>query len=415
MGERLTRARQRLVKAAERLDVGHSIVERLGYPHETLSATLPVRMDGGRIRLFKAWRCRHNELLGPTKGGVRYHPDLCLDEIMTLAFWMTLKCALADLPYGGAKGGVKVAASDLSPYELERLTRAYARAFDTMTGPHQDIPAPDMNTDEQTMAWLADELRVLHNRHIEASVTGKPVAIGGIDGRTEATGYGALFVLETLSDALGVSRDSLTIAVQGFGNAGAHFAHAAREAGHKIIAVSNKAGGIYCKEGLDLEKIAEHTERKGSFAGLEATAGTEAISNSELLTLACDVLAPAAVADQITPRNAGDIKARAVLEIANGPTSVDADAILEAAGVQVIPDVLANAGGVTVSYLEWVQNLKGERRRRDDVLAELKQRMTQRAEKVLKHANTHKTSLRDAAYALALERLAGADVARGRA
>lgn len=414
MGERLTRARQRLVTAARRLDVDQATVERLGYPHETLSATLPVRMDDGRVRLFKAWRCRHNELLGPTKGGVRYHPDVCLDEVMTLAFWMTLKCALADLPYGGAKGGVKVEVSELSTYELERLTRAYARAFDTMTEPHQDIPAPDMNTDEQTMAWLADELRVLRNRHIDASVTGKPVAIGGIDGRREATGYGALFVLDALSDALGFNHDSLTIAVQGFGNAGSHFAHAAREAGHKIIAVSNRAGGIYCEEGLDLERISEHKRRKGSFAGLESTAGVEAISNSELLTLTCDILAPAAVGDQITAENAGDIKARAILEIANGPTSIDADEMLKDAGAPVIPDILANAGGVTVSYFEWVQNLKGERRRRDDVLGDLKRRMTRQAENVLRHANKHKTSLRDAAYALALEKLAEADAARGR-
>lgn len=413
MGEQLTRARQRLTQAAQRIKADKAVIDRLSYPHQTLSATLPVRMDDGGVMLFKAWRCRYNELLGPTKGGIRFHPDTCLDEVMTLAFWMTLKCALADLPFGGAKGGVQVEVADLSSRELERLARAYAHAFDILIGPQQDIPAPDLNTDERTMAWIADELRILQNRHNKSSVTGKPLAMGGIEGRREATGFGALFVLEALADALDFDNDQLTIAVQGFGNVGSHFAHAAREKGHKIVAVSNRSGGVYCEDGLDLEKISEHLARKKSFDGLEAASGVRNIANSELLALDCDVLAPAAVADQITSENADKVRARVILEIANGPTSVDADELLEDAGVKVIPDILANAGGVTVSYFEWAQNLQGRTRSHEDVMSELKKRMSRSANRVLKYANKQKTSLREAAYAIAINKLTEAAAACG--
>jgi len=414
MGEHLTQARKRLTAAAERLDIDDGVLTRLAYPEQTLSASLPVRMDNGSLKLFKGWRCRYNDLLGPTKGGVRYHPDACLDEVMVLAFWMTLKCALMQLPFGGAKGGVQVDVNDLSPYEVERLTRAYARAFDIVIDPNQDIPAPDMNTDQRVMAWLSDELRVLHNRHVPASVTGKPVALGGLEERTTATGVGANLVLKALSKALELDTDETSIAVQGFGAAGACFARAARDAGFRVTAVSDSSGGVYCEKGLDLEKITAAKKEGGKISELEAMNGADQISNEDLLTLDCDVLAPAALGNQITKDNAKSISANILLEIANGPTSVEADQILADNGVNVAPDLLVNSGGVVVSYLEWKQNINGGSAT-DDVSQQLESRMQAAADRVLMHANKSGTSLRDAAYDLALARLKEAGDARGHA
>ena len=413
MGKELTKARKRLTNAARFIDVDDILLDQLSYPKQTLSATLPVRMDDGSMRLFKAWRCRYNELLGPTKGGVRYHLDVCLDEVITMAFWMTCKCALADLPFGGAKGGVCVDISELSPYECERLTRAYARAFDILTDPNTDIPAPDINTGEQTMAWLADEIKVLRNRHVEAAVTGKPLAIGGVAGRTEATGEGALCVLEALADAFGLTERHHTVALQGFGNAGRNFARAAREAGFQITAVADASGGVICPDGKDLDKLENHIEETGGASGFADGNNASAATNEEVLTSECDVLAPAAIANQIVEDNASDIRAKVILEIANGPTAVEADPILEEKGVKLIPDILANAGGVTVSYFEWVQNMRHLRQSRDEIMTDLRERIKHNAQSVLQTANKKEITLREAAYVKALERLQEASAARG--
>ncbi len=413
MGKELTRARKRLSDAAQIVGADEILLDRLSYPKQTLSATLPVRMDNGSMRLFKAWRCRYDDLLGPTKGGLRYHPDTCLDEVITLAFWMTCKCALADLPFGGAKGGVAADISELSIYECERLTRAYARAFDLLIGPNTDIPAPDVNTGEQTMAWLVDELKVLRNRHVDASVTGKPVAIGGVEGRVEATGEGAMCVLSALADPLGLADDQRTVALQGYGNAGRNFARAARDAGFKIVAVADVSGGAMCPDGIDLDKLEQHIGEAGGVSGFADGNNASTATNEEVLTCDCNILAPAAIGNQLTEKNASDIKAKVILEIANGPTTPEADDILEERGVRIIPDILANAGGVTVSYFEWGQNMRHERRRRDDVMSDLRSRMKRIAGSVLQTANKREITLRQAAYVDALQRLQNAAAARG--
>lgn len=413
MPGQLNEARKRLDDAADLIGLDDGFVSRLHYPQETLCATLPVRMDDGRLQFFKAWRCRFNDVLGPTKGGIRYHPDVNHDWVMTLAFWMTVKCALAQLPFGGAKGGVRVDPRELSVYELERLTRAYARAFDILTGPRQDIPAPDLNTNEQTMAWLADEMRVLHNKHIEATVTGKPLAVGGLPGRTEATGYGAFSVLEEVIARKPACSDLETIALQGFGAAGSNFARAAAKSRFRVIAISDADEGLYDPDGLDVEALLEFQRQNGGLKGAAAKFGIENISNEELLTVQCDILAPAAVSNQLTARNAGEESAKIILEIANGPTDYDADAILDERGVLVIPDILAICGGVTASYFEWSQNLKCEQMLFEDVMEKLSERMRRLTAQVYDFAQEKNTSLRRAAYAMALQRLNAAALARG--
>ena len=341
--------------AVSKLNLKRGVVEMLRYPKRELSVTFPVVMDDESIHMFRAYRVHHSVVLGPSKGGIRYSPSAYLDEVRALAMWMTWKCALMNLPYGGAKGGVVVDPKQLSMRELENLTRRYATEMTVIMGPQSDIPAPDMGTNSQVMAWIMDTYSMHAGYSIPAVVTGKPVEIGGSLGRTEATGRGVVFALEEALKLKGTHPKDVTVAVQGFGNVGSVAAMACEELGMKVIAVSDSAGGIYNDKGLDLTELQSHKEETGS---LKDAPGGEYITNQELLTLKCDVLIAAAMENQITAQNADKIQAKIVAEGANGPTTFAADKVLIDKNVFVIPDILCNAGGVTVSYLEWVQGLQ---------------------------------------------------------
>ncbi len=412
MGKELNSACARLEEAAKFAGVHKEVLEHLRYPSETLAATVSIRMDDGSLRGFKAWRCRFNDLLGPTKGGLRFHPDVSLEEIMPLAFWMTMKCAVVDLPFGGAKGGVQVDVKELSPAELERLSRQWMQVFTHTVGPDRDIAAPDMYTDSTVMAWMADEYNKCVRRHEPAVITGKPATLGGSAGRDTATATGGMFVLDTLLDHLEFDSDNLSVAIQGFGNAGATFARLISETGHRVVGVSDSSAAIWSDEGLNVEQLREHKARSGKLSGFDHD-GAEEVDKQEFLTKYCDLLVPAALANQITRDNSGDVQAKAVLELANGPISSGADEDLANRGIQVIPDVLANAGGVSVSYMEWVQNKSGEKWSADEVEQKLRSRMEIAARAVANAAEKHEISLRCAAYVVALERLGAAAEARG--
>ncbi len=412
MGKELASACARLEEAAQFAGVHTEVVARLKYPTETLSATVPVRMDDGSLKLYKAWRCRFNDLLGPTKGGLRFHPDVSLEEVMPLAFWMTMKCALVDLPFGGAKGGVQVNTKELSPAELERLSRKWMQVFSHAVGPDRDIPAPDMYTNSAVMAWMADEYGKCVNRHEPAVITGKPVALGGSAGREQATAMGGMVVLETLMDDLELPKNDLAVAIQGFGNAGAGFAKLMADNGHRVVAVSDSSGALWNPKGLDVADVAEHKSQCGRLQSYEAR-DCKVIGRDEIIGLDCDLLVPAALSDQVNGDNAGDVQAKCILELANGPVSSQADADLDNRGIKVIPDILANAGGVSVSYMEWVQNRSGERWDKERVEEKLRQRMEVAARSVAEAATKHDITLRTAAYVVALGRLGSAAEARG--
>jgi glutamate dehydrogenase (NADP+) len=407
------KARKRLKDAAKHLDVHPDVIEKLKYPKETLAATLLVRMDDGSRKAFKAWRCRYDDTRGPTKGGIRYHPAVNLDEVMTLAFWMTFKCAVANLPYGGGKGGVAVDAKALSRRELERLSRAYVQAFARFIGPDRDIPAPDMYTNGIVMAWMADEYAVMTDHPNPAVITGKPVELGGSVGRDDATGRGGYYVLRHLEKDLGVSPGKSRIAVQGFGNAASHVAQLLHADGYKIVAVSDSQSAVYDADGLDPIAVAEHKRKTGRVAGAPTARKRREITNAELLECDCDVLIPAAMESQIVLENAERIQAPIVLELANGPTTPAADAVLRRMGKKVIPDILANAGGVTVSYFEWVQNKAGYYWKLDEVQRRLREIMEPEARRVWDLHLEKGIDLRTAAYVHALERIARAVAAHG--
>jgi glutamate dehydrogenase (NAD(P)+) len=400
-------------RAAERLNLDPSLLGILEAPEREMTFSLPVDLDDGRIEVFTAYRVQHSRLRGPAKGGFRYHQSVDIDEVRGLASLMTWKCALLDLPYGGAKGGVVCDPSLLSTPELHRLTRAYARALAPFIGPHVDVPAPDMNTDETTMAWFLDEVEQLTGAHSPAVVTGKPLALGGIPGRGEATGRGVAIVTLSMLERLGIPASQARVAVQGFGKVGGEAARILAEAGCRIVAVSDVSGGLFNPSGLDVDRVSETVrtspnhllcDYRGDDAGL--------ISNDDLLTVDCDVLIPAALEGQITERNARSIQARLVVEGANGPTTGVADRILEDRGVVVVPDILANAGGVVVSYFEWLQGLQGDKWTLADVRANLEERMSLAVNAVASEARRSDLSLRQAAFGLALARVA--DAARAR-
>jgi glutamate dehydrogenase (NAD(P)+) len=375
-----------------------------------LAVHFPVKMDDGEIHVFEGFRVQHNVACGPAKGGIRYHPAVTLDEVRALAMWMTWKCALAGLPYGGAKGGVVVDPKALSLAELERLTRRYATEIAVLIGPESDIPAPDVGTTPQIMAWIMDTISMGRGYSVPAVVTGKPLAIGGSRGRNTATGRGVAVVTVEACKRLGIRLEGATVAVQGFGNAGTHAARLLQERGCVVTAVSDSHGGIMNSRGLDINSAVTYKTKHGSLGGFP---GADPVSNEELLELPVDVLIPAALENQITGDNAPRIKARLIAEAANGPTTPEADAVLERAGVIVIPDIVANAGGVIASYFEWVQDLQSFFWAEDEINKRLETLMTEALRGAWDESEKRGVSMRMGAYVLAVDRVAEAMRERG--
>lgn len=399
-----------LGKVAEIMKISDDILEVLSRPARIIEVNVPVKMDNGKTKVFTGWRVQHNSALGPTKGGIRYHPDVTRDEVVALSAWMTIKNAVVGIPYGGGKGGIKVNPKELSFGELERLSRKYIDMIYKYIGPDEDIPAPDVYTTSRIMAWMMDEYSKLIGSHQPAAITGKPKIVGGSQGRGTATARGGFFVLR---EALKVKNDEfqkLTAAVQGFGNAGSFVTQFLTEAGVKVVAVSDSKGGIYNQNGLSYDAVLDHKRTTGSVIDFN---GTENITNEELLELDVDILVPAAIENVITEKNADRIKARYILELANGPVDPQADGILHEKGVFVLPDVLANAGGVTVSYFEWVQNRMGYYWNRKEVLEKLDDVMTNAFHGVYKAMKDYNVDARRAAYILALNRIIDAMKIRG--
>jgi glutamate dehydrogenase (NADP+) len=409
----LVKARESLAVACETLNIHPDVFEELKWPHETLAATLLIRMDDGSRRAFKAWRCRYNDRRGPTKGGIRFHPNVSLDEIETLAFWMTFKCAVANLPFGGGKGGVCVDTKQLSSAELERLSRAYIEAFAYLIGPDRDILAPDMYTNGIVIAWMADEYSSISGQASPSAITGKPVAFGGTAGRLDATARGGYYALRNLESSFCLDPDKATVAIQGFGNVGYHCAKLLHADGYKIVGITDSSGGIYDADGLDPLSVKQHKHETGSVKGAKGHGNTREVSNSELLELDCDVLIPAALERQITHENWEGVKARVILEMANGPITPEADKKLAEGGHLIVPDILANSGGVTVSHLEWVQNRSGYYWDDSHIRNHLKTTMETETQAIWALHNEMNLSMREAAYIHGLRRIAESVEARG--
>lgn len=409
----LGEARQRLAVAARHLDLPHDVIEKLRYPKETLMATLLVRMDDGSSQAFKAWRCRYDDIRGPTKGGIRFHPDVSLDEVMALAFWMTFKCAVVNLPFGGGKGAVAVDAQKLSKAELERLSRAYVKAFKNFIGPERDIPAPDMYTNAMVMGWMADEYSAMVGHPSPAVITGKPLELGGSLGREDATGRGGYILIRHLEKKLRLKPSKSSVIVQGYGNVGFHCALLLHQDGYKIVGVSDSRSAVYDPAGLDPCQLMKHKKLSGSLHGFGGSDQYVEAQSEEILTMPCDLLIPAATANQIHHQNAEQIQARVILELANGPVTPAADLILNDRGVVVIPDILANSGGVTVSYFEWVQNKAGYYWDLMEIHDRLKTRLSAEIQRVWEIKENRKLDLRTSAYILALQRIATAVTAHG--
>jgi glutamate dehydrogenase (NAD(P)+) len=406
----LVNAQRQFDVAAEILDLDNGMREILRVPQRELTVTFPVKMDDGRIHVFTGFRVQHNITRGPAKGGIRYHPSVTIDDIRAFAMLMTWKCATVNIPFGGAKGGVIVNPKELSQSELERLTRRYTTEISILIGPDRDIPAPDIGTTPQIMAWLMDTYS-MHSEHtVPAVVTGKPLNIGGSYGRNEATARGLVAILREASEALSFNVDGASVAIQGFGNVGATSARMLDDMGATVVAVSDSQGGIYNPHGLPISDIMAYKARNGTFAGFREA---DTITNQELLELSCDILIPAATGTQITASNAKRIKARIIGEAANGPTTVEADRILYDRGVFIIPDILANAGGVTVSYFEWVQGLQEFFWTEREVNAQLERIMVGAFKNVLQIAQERRVHMRTAAYLLAVNRVAQATTTRG--
>jgi glutamate dehydrogenase (NAD(P)+) len=396
--------------AAELLGLDPSLRAVLREVRREFTVRFPVQMDDGSVRMFSGYRVQHNTTRGPGKGGIRFHPDCSLDEVKALAMWMTWKCALTNLPFGGAKGGVIVDPSDLSHGELERLTRRFASEITVLIGPASDIPAPDVNTTAEIMAWIMDTLSMEAGHSVAAVVTGKPLDIGGSEGRLRATGRGVTVVALEACRHLGMDPAETGVAVQGFGNVGSISALLMHEAGFRVCAISDVEGGVHAPGGLDIPAILEHRRAGGTLASLT---GVERVSNQALLELPVDVLVPAALESQITAANAGRIQARLIVEGANGPTTTDADHILERRGVVVVPDILANAGGVTVSYFEWVQGLQSFFWEEPEINRKLEAVMRRGFAQMVESAQAYSVSWRMGAYLVAVKRVADATAVRG--
>ena len=401
---------RQLEAAAYYLNLDRSLLEVLKHPRRELIVNFPVKMDDGSIRVFTGYRVHHNPARGPAKGGIRYHPEVTLDETRALAMWMTWKCAVVNIPYSGAKGGVVCDPKRLSIHELENLTRRYITEISIMVGPESDIPAPDIGTNPQVMAWIMDTYSMHKGYTVPAVVTGKPVAIGGSEGRLEATGRGVTVVAHEAAKMLGFGLDGARVVIQGFGNVGSATAKLMHQAGAKVIAVSDARGGIYNPNGLDIPSLLHCAGRDGC---IQAYRDAEPITNKELLELPCDILVPAAVHGVITSENAHNIHARIIVEAANGPVTPDADRILQDNGVLVVPDILANAGGVVVSYFEWVQDLQAFFWEEEEVNARLEKVMRRSFEHVRQVAEKNKVDLRMGAYIIGVQRVAEATTIRG--
>src|SRR5213594_2368797 len=410
--ELLQSALSQLDRAVKALSLDPGMHRFLQQPERTLIVALPVTMDDGRLEVFTGYRVQHSTGRGPGKGGIRFHPSVTLEEVQGLAMLMTFKCAVTDLPLGGAKGGVAVDPRVLSKNEVQRLTKRYTAAILPIIGPEQDIPAPDVNTDESTMAWIVDTVTMMTGRHSPAVVTGKPVELGGSRGRTEATGRGVAFVTLEAMKRAGRAPENTRVAVQGFGNVGSITAKALAEAGCRIVAISDVSGGYTSASGIDVPKAIAHVQSSKQRL-LEGFSGLSKISNDELLAMDVDVLVPAALEGVITPANAGSVRAKLVVEGANCPVTADADRMLADRGVTIVPDVLANAGGVVVSYFEWVQSRAGFYWELDEVEKRLEIYMRRAMELVLSTSKTYDCTLREAAFIVAVDRVARAIERRG--
>ena len=415
----LSDAAQPLERALKHISISEDAIESLKFPKASLTVSIPVRMDNGSLKVFQGYRVRYDDTRGPGKGGVRYHPNVSLDEVQSLAFWMTFKCAALNLPFGGAKGGITVNPKALSRLELERLSRGYIDAIADFIGPDVDILAPDVYTNSMIMGWMMDQYSIIKRQISPGVVTGKPITMGGSLGRDAATAMGAFFAIETILPKFDRVPQSTTVAVQGFGNAGATLAELLHRSGYKVVAVSDSQGGIYSKNGLDIPSIRQF---KDATRGIKAVycdssvcgiADHQVLTNAELLTLDVDVLIPAALEKQITEANAKEINAKLVFEVANGPITSTADQILEQRGIYVFPDILINAGGVTVSYFEWVQNRNGMYWTLNEVNQRLQRKMIEETEQVWAIAHNLSVSMRTAAYVHALNRLGEAIDAKG--
>ena len=402
---------KRLEEALKHTTISDDTVERLKYPKASLKVSIPVRMDNGDLKNFRGYRVIYNNTRGPAKGGIRYHPSVSIDEVELLAYLMTFKCAVLNLPFGGGKGGVTVDPKSLSKFELERLSRGYINAMADFIGPDIDIPAPDVYTNQMIMGWMMDQYSIIHRKITPAVITGKPLSMGGSLGRDTATAMGAFFVIQTLTEKLKRKKKSLTVAIQGFGNAGSILAELLFRVGYKIVAVSDSKGAIYSKDGLDIPSVKQYKDTTRDLKSVYCEGSVcnilehETLNNEELLTLDVDILIPAALENQITEVNANSVKARHIFEVANGPIASGADEILEDNGIQVIPDLLASAGGVTVSYFEWIQNRTGYYWTLEEVNRRLKHKMVEETKSVLKISQEKSISMRTAAYVHALNRL----------
>lgn len=412
-------ASQRLENALQYVSISEDAIERLRYPKASLTVSIPVRMDNGSLKVFTGYRVRYDDTRGPGKGGVRYHPNVSLDEVQSLAFWMTFKCALLDLPFGGAKGGIIVNPKELSKAELERLSRSYINEIADFIGENVDILAPDVYTNATIMGWMMDRYSTIRRQIIRGVVTGKPLTLGGSQGRDTATSTGAFYVIQWILPQFKLHPQQTTVAIQGFGNAGATLAELLFDAGYKVVAVSDSQGGIYAPGGLDIPSIRQHKNSNRQIKAVYCRDSVcdivehQTITNQELLTLDVDVLIPAALENQITADNAHNIQAKYIFEVANGPINSAADKILLERQITIVPDILVNAGGVTVSYFEWVQNRNGFYWTLEEVNQKLKTKMEAETAKVWQVADRFKIDLRTAAYIHGLNRLGEAMDAKG--
>ncbi|HEB53800.1 MAG TPA: Glu/Leu/Phe/Val dehydrogenase [bacterium] len=405
-----SRSIARVQEAARHARIDPETLLRMSAPRRTVEVSLPLRMDDGSLRMFRGYRVQYDDVRGPFKGGIRFHPQVDLAEVKSLALWMALKCAVVDIPFGGGKGGVEVDPHQLSLAETERLSRAYVRAIADVIGVDRDVPAPDVYTNARTMAWMADEYSSVVREHAPGVITGKPVGRGGSLGRDDATGRGGYYVLKEIEAQRTWKPGNVTVAIQGFGNAGQHIAKLLHKDGYKIVAVCDSRTGIHAKDGLDIPAVIEHKNETRRLPDVGDT-----IDGSSLLELDVDVLVPAALEDQITAENAANVKAEVLIELANGPTTGEADAILHERGALVVPDVLANAGGVTVSWFEWLQNRAGTYWELEEVHQRLRKTMQRQYRTLHARMTELDAPMRTAAYAVALERLDRAHSATGTA